>query len=272
MLRTVLVTGANSGIGLETAVHLARLGFRVVGTVRSEDKADPLAKAASDAGVEVETAVLDVTDRARCEELVTALEPWALVNNAGYMNVGLVVDVPPEEALHQFDTLVVAPMHLASLAVGSMRRRGGGRIVNISSVSAHTTTAMTGWYQACKHALSAVTDALRREVAADGIEVVLIEPGALRTRIWDRAEGELLGRRGTSASPSAYDRSLRALGVLRPLAGEPAAAAEAVGNALTAGRPRARYPVGRDTPVIRVLNVLLPGRVQDRLARRALGR
>lgn len=162
MVRTVLVTGANSGIGLETAVHLSGLGFRVVGTVRSEDKGESLVKAASDAGANVEVALLDVTDAGGCERLLTRLEPWALVNNAGYMNVGRVADVPPEDALHQLHAMVVAPMRLATLALPAMRRRGEGRIVNVSSVTAHATGAMTGWYQACKHALSAVSDALRR--------------------------------------------------------------------------------------------------------------
>ncbi len=82
MVRTVLVTGANSGLGLATCLHLAELGFRVVGTARSQEKLDALQKAAGDAGVEVEGAVLDVTDGSGCEALVGSLEPWGLVNNA----------------------------------------------------------------------------------------------------------------------------------------------------------------------------------------------
>ncbi len=271
MVRTVVVTGANSGVGLETALHLARLGFGVVGTARSEEKAASLEKAASDAGVEVETAILDVTDAGARQQLIGRLEPWALVNNAGYMNVGMVVDVPPEDALRQLHALVVAPMHLAALALPGMRRRGEGRIVNISSVTAHATAAMIGWYQACKHALSAVTDALRREVAADGVEVVLIEPGGLRTGIWDKAHHDLLRRRPISARPQVYDRSLAVLRASRPFMGHPCAAAEVVGDALTAGHPRAHYRVGGDAPVIEFLNALLPHRVKDRLARAALG-
>ncbi len=271
MVRTVVVTGANSGVGLETALHLARLGFGVVGTARSEEKAASLEKAVSDAGVEVETAILDVTDASARQELIGRVEPWAIVNNAGYMNVGMVADVPPEDALRQLDALVVAPMHLATLALPSMRRRGEGRIVNVSSVTAHATAAMTGWYQACKHALSAVTDALRREVAMDGIDVVLIEPGGLRTGIWDKAQDDLLRRREVSTRPEAYDRALAVLRTSRPLMGHPCAAAEVIGEALTAGHPRAHYRVGGDAPVIELLNALLPGRVKDRLARTALG-
>ena len=161
-------------------------------------------------------------------------------------------------------------MRLASLAVPSMRRRGEGRIVNVSSAIAHTTGAMTGWYQACKHALSAVTDALRREVAADGIDVVLVEPGGLRTGIWDKAEDDLLRRQPGSATPQGYDRSLRVLRRLRGHMTDPATAAEVIGDALTAGRPRAHYRVGRDAPVIEALETVLPERVKDRLARAAV--
>ncbi len=272
MVRTVLVTGANSGIGLETALHLARLGFRVVGTARSEEKGEALNKAASDAGVDVEVALLELTDGGARQRLVTRLEPWAVVNNAGYMNVGEVADVPPEDALHQLHAMVVAPMHLATLALPAMRRRGDGRIVNVSSVTAHLTGAMTGWYQACKHALSAVTDALRQEVAADGIAVVLIEPGALRTGIWDKTRDDLLRRRRGSDDPTAYDRSLGVVRILRRWLGPPRAAAEVIGEALTADRPRAHYRVRADAPVVEFLDLVLPTGVKDRLARKVLGR
>lgn len=266
------MTGANSGVGLETAVHLAGLGFRVVGTARSQEKLESLEKAAGDAGVDVDGAVLDVTDGPACEPLVRAVQPWALVNNAGYMNLGRVVDVAPEEALRQLDTLVVAPMRLAALAVPAMRQRGDGRIVNVSSSIAHATIAMMGWYQAGKHALAAVSDALRREVASDGIDVILIEPGGLDTRIWDKAEDDLLRRRGQSGASTAYDRSLRILRATRPFMTEPAAAAKVIGRALTAGRPAIRYKVGPDAPLVGLVEHLLPERVQDRLLRAFLGR
>jgi short-subunit dehydrogenase len=271
VVRTAVVTGASSGVGLETALHLARLGFDVVGTARSQDKADSLAKAAGDAGVDVGTAVLDVTDASAREELIRRFEPWALVNNAGYMNVGMVVDVPPDDALRQLHAMVVAPMHLAALALPAMRRRGQGRIVNVSSVTAHATAAMTGWYQASKHALSAVTDALRREVAAYGVDVVLVEPGGLDTAIWDKANDDLVRRRPTSARPGVYDRSLAVLRTSRPFMGHPRAAAEVIGDALTAGHPRSHYRVGRDAPVIEFLEMLMPTQLKDRLARAALG-
>ncbi len=272
MIRTVLVTGANSGVGKQTAVQLARLGFRVVGTARSDDKLELLDKAARDAGVDVEGAVLDVTDAGGCADLVARIQPWGLVNNAGYMNVGQVVDVPREDALRQLDALVVAPMHLAALAVPGMRQRGEGRIVNVSSVLSHATAAMTGWYQAAKHALSAVTDALRRELAVDGIDVVLIEPGGLKTGIWPKAEDDLRRRRQHSASPEAYDHALKVLHATNDFMTPPEAAAKVIGDAMTAGRPRSNYRVGPDAPLVQLIESILPGRVKDFMARTAMGR
>ena len=270
MERTVLVTGANSGLGNETAVHLAGLGFRVVGTARSEEKLEAVDKAARDAGVEVEGAVLDVTDEPACAEVVERTDPWAVVNNAGYMNVGRVVDVTRDEARRQLDTLVVAPMRLAALALPGMRRRGQGRIVNVSSSIAHGTVAMTGWYQAAKHALDAATDALRREVAGDGIHVVLIEPGGLETGLSDKAEDDILRRR--EAAPTSYDRTLRMVRATRGHLTDPAVAAKAIGRALTAGRPAIRYKVGLDARVVPIVELLVPEGAQDRIIRRVIGR
>lgn len=271
MRRTVLVTGANSGIGLETALHLARLGFRVIGTARSDEKTESVLASARQAGVSLDAVTLEVTDPGRCRMVVETFEPWAVVNNAGYMNVGAVADVPREDALRQLDAMVVAPMHLASLALPYMRARGEGRIVNVSSVVAHTTGAMIGWYQATKHALSAVTDALRREVASDGIDVVLIEPGGMETGIWDKAEQDLLRRRRVTSSPRIYDRSLRILHTVRPFMPTPRPAAGVISDALTAGRPRPRYRVGADAAALELFEAVVPERARDRVIRTALG-
>ncbi len=96
--RTVLTTGANAGLGLATVVHLAKLGFRSVGSVRTGDKATEVAQAATSAGVSVETRLLDVTDAERCAAVIAELTPWAVVNNAGYSGVGAIEDVTDEEA------------------------------------------------------------------------------------------------------------------------------------------------------------------------------
>lgn len=117
-----------------------------------------------------------------------------------------------------------------------------------------------------------MTVAFRREVAGDGVDVILIEPGSLDTGIWDKAEDDLLRRRELAPDRAAYHRSLVLLRRLRPTMPGPQIAAEAIGEALTAGRPRLRYEVGIDAPLVRLGEHLLPERFQDRLGRSVLGR
>src|SRR5437660_1111084 len=111
--QTVLTTGANSGIGLATVLEVARRGYRSVGSVRSGEKAEAVAKAAADAGVEVETVLLDVTDAGACTEVMEGLSLFGLVNNAGYTGTGAIEDVGDDDARRQLETMTVAPMPLA---------------------------------------------------------------------------------------------------------------------------------------------------------------
>jgi NAD(P)-dependent dehydrogenase (short-subunit alcohol dehydrogenase family) len=265
--RHVLVTGANSGIGLATVLELARRGFRVTGTVRSEAKAQTVADAAAEAGVEVATVELDVTDADRCEAVLAELGPLhGLVNNAGYGVTGAIEDVPDDEARQVLETMVVAPMRLARLAVPGMREAGGGRIVNISSIYGRMTTPLTGWYQGSKHALEALSDALRIEVAKNGIHVVLIEPGGFRTNIWEDLERDLEKRRG-SRYESAYQRVGGLTSLWSPLMGEPASCAKAIARALQTPIPRPRYLVGADAKLAATADRLTPAMVKDRVLR-----
>jgi NAD(P)-dependent dehydrogenase (short-subunit alcohol dehydrogenase family) len=264
--RTVLTTGANSGVGLATTLHLARLGFHSVGSVRSRAKAAQVAQASANAKVTVETVVLDVTDAERCRIVIERLRPWALVNNAGYSGVGAIEDVTDEEARHQLETMVVAPMRLARLALPHMRVAGRGRIVNVSSIYGLTTTPFSGWYQASKHALEAVSDALRLEVARDGIKVILIEPGGVKTQIWEEMAADM-GRRGGSHYEAQYRRVLTLLGPYKALMARPETVARVIGTALTTGAPRARYLVGWDAGSVAVAQSLVPTAVKDRVSR-----
>jgi NAD(P)-dependent dehydrogenase (short-subunit alcohol dehydrogenase family) len=268
--KVVLTTGANSGIGLATVVKLAKLGFRSVGTVRSESKAAAVMAAASSAGVSVETVMLDVTDAMRCAEVVDQVRPWAIVNNAGYSGVGAIEDVSDDEARHQLETMVVAPMRLACLALPHMRTAGDGRIVNVSSIYGLTTTPFSGWYQASKHALEAASDALRLEVARDGIRVILIEPGGFKTGIWEEFEADV-SRREDSDYEAAYHRIRSLLDPFMRFMGEPEGAAEAIAKSLTVKAPHARYLVGRDAQMIAAAQPFLPSVLRDRVTRFLVG-
>jgi NAD(P)-dependent dehydrogenase (short-subunit alcohol dehydrogenase family) len=268
--QTVLTTGANSGIGLAIAVEVARAGFRSVGTVRSEAKAQAVASAAAEAGVEVETALLDVTDADGCAEVVGDHRPFAVVNNAGYGLAGAVEDVDDDEARQILETMVLAPVRLARLALPAMREAGDGRIVMISSLMGRITTPLTGWYQGAKHALEAVTDALRVEVASAGVKVVLVEPGGFRTNIWDDHQADVEKRAG-SRYEQAYRRSLQLTRLGQPFMGDPAQVGRVVAGALSSGRPRARYLVGYDAQAATLWNRVTPRPVWDLVSRKSLG-
>lgn len=264
--RVVLTTGANSGIGLATVLEVARRGFRSVGSVRSEAKAETLSKAAADAGVEVETVIMDVTDARACADAVGDLRPYGIVNNAGYPVTGAIEEVTDDQARAALETMVVAPMRLARLALPHMRDQGDGRIVNVSSIAGVATLPLVGWYHASKHALEALTDALRMEVAADGIKVVLIEPGGFKTGIWEEHEKDVEARAG-SRYEGGYRRTLTFTRMSDPIMGEPARVAKVIAGVLTGRRVRPRYMLGIDARAMAMFSRLAPAQVKDRVTR-----
>lgn len=266
---TVVTTGANSGIGLATVLEVARQGYRSVGTVRTPEKAELVERSARDGGLDVDTEILDVTDATVIEEVVDRRRPYALVNNAGYSITGAIEDVADEEARAAIDTMVLAPMRLARLAIPHMRERGEGRIVNVSSIYGRVTTPLTGWYQGAKHALEALTDALRMEVAGSGIRVVLVEPGGFRTGIWQETERQIDKRAG-SRYDGAYRRALQSTRLTQPIMGDPGHVARVITGALS-GFTRPRYLVGYDAAAIALWSRLTPTEIKDRLQRLVLG-
>jgi len=240
-----------------------------VGTVRSRAKAAVVSDAAESMGLTVETAILDVTDADACERVVRKYRPTVVVNNAGFSVTGAVEDIGDEEARQALETMVVGPMRLARLALPRMREIHSGRIINVSSIYGRATTPLTGWYQASKHALEGASDALRAEVAGDGIKVVLIEPGFVRTGIWAEVDDELKGRSDSDFAPS-YQRLLANTRIASPLMTDPSEVAAVIGRAATSRNPRARYLVGCDARVIAGLRTWVPTQVWDRVARTVL--
>jgi short-subunit dehydrogenase len=268
----VLTTGANSGIGLATVIEVAKRGYRSIGSVRSDAKADVVHKTAAEAGVEVETVILDVTDADVCAAVIDDLDVdlYGLVNNAGYGMTGAIEDVTDEEAHHLFETMVFAPMRLARLVLPGMRHAERGRIVNVSSIYGRTTTPLTGWYQGAKHALEGASDALRLEVAGAGIQVVLVEPGGFKTGIWEDLERDI-EKRGDSRYGNAYRRTQQAMMLSSPIMGEPKQCAKVIANALSSRHPRARYLVGIDAMALATVERFTPTALKDRVVRLTLG-
>ena len=157
-------------------------------------------------------------------------------------------------------------MRLARLALPHMRDGDGGRIVNVSSIYGRTSTPLTGWYQGAKQALEGLSDALRMEVARDGVRVILVEPGGFRTGIWEETEREIAKRAG-SRYDSAYRRTLTTAKLWRPLMGDPAHCAKVIGTALTARWPRSRYRIGYDAQALALWSSITPTAAKDRIVR-----
>jgi NAD(P)-dependent dehydrogenase (short-subunit alcohol dehydrogenase family) len=265
MERRVLVTGAGSGLGLATVLHLAEIGFTAIGLVPNAVEKKALLEAAHERGLDVEVLEADLADADGRTDLLAGMKLWALVNNAGYMNAGQLRDVPIHDARDQLEVMVLAPLDLTLQALGPMIAAGQGRIVNVTTSAVHTSTPLTGWYQACKAALRELNDALRVELLDTGVNVIDLEPGGYRTGIWARAEAELNDRRSGSDRPELYDRVLRRIGSAEPAMGEPDQVAQEVGKLLTSGQPPRHRRIGPGSGLLRFFDQAVPDRVWDRL-------
>ena len=245
------MTGANSGFGLATALRLAQRGWEVWGTVRGPAKAERLSMAASEAGVglQVRPLDLDVSDHAAVVDVWKDLPDfYAVINNAGYAELGAVEEVSAERARAQLDVNLIAPAVVSACALPGMRRRGKGRIVMVSSVAGRATLIpLGGWYHASKFGLEALSDALRVEVASFGVRVSIVEPGFFRTGIGSRPRersGET--ERGGSPYGAAYARSEQLLDLIERVAPPSGIVARTIVGAVESRWPRRRYVVGLD--------------------------
>jgi NAD(P)-dependent dehydrogenase (short-subunit alcohol dehydrogenase family) len=267
--QVILVTGCSTGIGRATAIEAAQRGHRVFASARRpQDIADLTAKG-------IETLTLDVTDTGSIAEAVTAIFATAgridaLVNNAGYGQYGAVEDVSPEEWRAQFDVNFFGALAVLRAVLPAMREAHRGTVVNVSSIAGKVTVPFAGAYCASKHALEAISDALRVELAPWRIRVVVVEPGPIGTRFGDRtrqATARILSTPGPysrfyenaeKASERQFQRGRR----------RPEAVARVIIDAIESKRPKTRYRVA---PLARVL-VPLKGITSDRFLDRRMKR
>jgi NAD(P)-dependent dehydrogenase (short-subunit alcohol dehydrogenase family) len=262
LTRTALVTGTSSGIGAACATRLARSGWRVLAGVRSP----------GDAPEGTEEVLLDVTDAAQIAAAAEGVdELHGLVNNAGIAIAMPLEFVPPEELRRQLEVNVVGQIAVTQAFVPALRR-ARGRVVFVGSIAGRSALPFLGPYAASKHALEAVADSLRVELRPWAIGVTIVQPGTIRTPIWEKgarkADELVTGRVGELYG----DRiaAFRRFAAKRGAAGAPAElVAEAIESALTAERPRTRVLVGRDARIRAGLE-RLPDRARDRLYERLL--
>ncbi|GAA1715587.1 oxidoreductase [Kribbella yunnanensis] len=267
-----LVTGASSGIGEATALELAKAGYTVYAAARRVERMTHLT------GSGIHPIAMDVTDDTSLQEGVDKIIADAgrldvLVNNAGYGSYGALEDVPMDEARYQFDVNVFGAARLTQLVLPHMRAQRSGKIVNITSMGGKVHTPLGAWYHATKFALEAISDCLRLELSPFGIDVIVIEPGGIKTEWADIAAGKL--RAVSSTGPyapqgNAVANSLSAESNQRR-ASPPELIARTIRKAVTSRKPNTRYAVGFGAKPMIFLKDVLPDRTFDALMRRATG-
>ena len=269
MTRNSAVTGASRGIGRATALELARGGDRVFALGRSESDLRDLAAEAGRSGLDVVPLVMDIADEAsRRSASSSIMEATAghgldlLVNNAGYGQMGPIEEVSPDQLRRQFEVNVVGVLAFTQPFLPGMRERRHGAIVNVSSVSGRVVAPFSGAYSASKFALEAISDALRLELSPFGVQVVLIEPGPIRTGFRDVARAAQVRN---PASPYAdivqrFERGRKGWYLFEHT---PESVARTISRAARSKHPRARYTITLPAKVTAVARRLVPDRVMD---------
>jgi short-subunit dehydrogenase len=268
MKEVALVTGASSGIGESAALQLQQHGFVVYGAARRIEKMNTL----KEKGIQV--IALDVTREESIQNCVqTIMEKEGrldiLVNNAGYGSYGAIEDVPLEEARRQFEVNIFGLARLTQLVLPAMRENRFGKIVNISSMGGKIYTPFGGWYHATKHALEGWSDCLRLETREFGINVVVVEPGGIKTP-WGLIAAENLKKTsGTGAYAEKANKSAESTARMyrSNRLTHPDAIGKVILKAVTARRPRFRYVKGFGARPTLFIRRFFGDRVYDRVIR-----
>jgi NAD(P)-dependent dehydrogenase (short-subunit alcohol dehydrogenase family) len=266
--KVILITGASSGIGYDAAQTLAQQGHRVYAAARRVERMEPLKT------VGVQVISMDVTDEASMQKGVESViqaegKIDVLINNAGYGYFGAIENVPMEEAHKQLEVNVFGLARLTQLVLPYMRKQRRGRIINTSSIAGKMVFYMGGWYNVTKYSVEALSDALRMELKPFGIDVVMIEPGAIKTdwgviaarHLMESSVGTAYEQIGTQ-----WAKNMDWFYKTNWLS-SPKVVTKAICRAVNSRRPKARYCRGRISITGRVFHALLPARWWDAIMR-----
>jgi NAD(P)-dependent dehydrogenase (short-subunit alcohol dehydrogenase family) len=276
----IVVTGASTGIGRATAIELDRIGYRVFAGVRKDSDAESIRGEGSD---RLEPLKIDVADEASVAAAAKSVEGKigdpglaGLVNNAGIVVAGPLEGLPLDGLRRQLEVNVVGQVAVTQAFIPALRR-ARGRIVLMSSVGGRISIPFMSPYHVSKWGLEAIGDALRLELKPWGMDVVIVEPGAIATPFWQKGQDtadEVEGNMDPEVR-RLYGEQLEAVrGAARKSEAEgipPERVAEVVAKALTSARPKTRYLVGRDAKLNARIRKIVPDRLFDRLISRELG-
>jgi len=276
----ILITGASSGIGKACALHLDRLGFQVFAGVRKQADAEALAELGSE---KLTPVMVDVVDNSSITAAVKLISHrvgdnglMGLVNNAGVVSAGPIEFHPLEEIRRVLEVNLLGQIAVTQACM-PLLRKGQGRIVNMSSISGLIAAPFVGPYAISKFALEAFSDALRRELMPWDMHVAIIEPGRINTPIWEKSlvvvENilEQLPAKAHTLYGQAFDTSINATLKSKQPGTSPEAVAQAVTHALTARKPKLRYPVGLDAKVVKMITRFFPERWTDAILAKQRG-
>jgi NAD(P)-dependent dehydrogenase (short-subunit alcohol dehydrogenase family) len=266
-MKVCLVTGASSGIGLATALDLLDAGHVVYGAARRVHKMEPIRAAGG------HTLQMDARSHVDLDQAVDTVVAEqgridVLVNNAGTVLHGAIEDVPLDLARDQFEVNLFAPARLVQLVLPHMRAQGAGTIVNVSSIGGEIALPLGAWYYAAKHALEAFSDTLRMEVGPFGIDVVIIQPGIIKTEFEDQTAAQLREFSGHGAYRDMAEAMAKSSEGGLADGSDTDVVAQAIRAAIESDRPETRYAVGWMADKLLELNRTLPDREFDELVTR----
>ncbi|WP_339300217.1 SDR family oxidoreductase [Paenibacillus sp. FSL R5-0623] len=271
-----LITGTSSGFGMLTAITLAKQGYRVVATMRDLSRREELVKLAEQAGLaeRLQYVQLDVTDAESVQEAVGSVllnngRIDMLVNNAGFAVGGFIEEVLMEDWRRQMETNLFGLIAVTRAVLPVMREQKQGLIINLSSVSGLSGFPGYAPYAASKFAVEGFTESLRHEMSSFGVRVVLVEPGAYRTPIWNKGLGEI-HRNEDSPYKHKLDAVLRYSQHASETAPDPQEVADLIGRIARIRAPRLRYALGKGSRVLIIGKAVLPWKWLERIIARGL--